>query len=260
MRDFLLVTRIPAGKPRLGRAGNEAAKIPARVRLAPTVLPARGPPSGCPRIRAGRPGGRHRGDSRARPEFSSFYGWRASRGGAQAGEPQVAHHGTLRRAGPPNMADPDSQVLWYPSRSARRSAGACGTVDVIVATSFPRRHPHRAHDRGAPFGRRTWRTSATPGPGRVRADRPAPLAELERRLEARMIRDAGAVVHRRRAAWWTTRSRGSCPITGRRFTSFKNGYDEDDFHRHRCRPSSRPVSIVHTGRLRRCPRPTLGAR
>ncbi len=74
------------------------------------------------------------------PEFSLFYGRRATRGGAKAGEIPVARHGAPRRGKlhPKAWLVPDSQLLWYPFavRAALRRAHA-GGWDVIVATSFP---------------------------------------------------------------------------------------------------------------------------
>ena len=80
-------------------------------------------------------------------------------------------------------------------RAALRRARAA-RWDVIVATSFPPTAILIAHTIAArlrvPYVadfRDSWTKYALRAPRR-----PAPLAELERRLEARMIRDAAAVV------------------------------------------------------------------
>jgi glycosyltransferase involved in cell wall biosynthesis len=83
--------------------------------------------------------------------------------------------------------------------------------------------------------------------------RPAPLAELERRLETRMVERAAAVVavdgqivehvFDRLASW----RRPPCHV-------IQNGYDEEDFRG--VQPAALPrFSVVHTGLLRRGPRP-----
>jgi hypothetical protein len=81
--------------------------------------------------------------------------------------------------------------------------------------------------------------------------RPSLLAELERRLEARLLRDAAAVVtvDARMVAHAFERiapeDRPPCHV-------IPNGYDEDDFAA--TLPASLPpFSIVHTGQLRRSP-------
>ena len=195
------------------------------------------------------------------PEFSLFYGGRSTRGAAKAGEPPVARHGAPRRGKlhPKAWLIPDSQVLWYPFavRAALRRARA-GRWDAIVAMSFPPTAILIAHTIAArlrvPYVadfRDAWTGYA------YAPDRPAPLAELERRLEARMIRDAGAVVAvdarlvDHAFARLTPDDRPPLHV-------IQNGYDEDDFHD--AMPAELPpYSIVHTGRLRRSPRPLWDA-
>ena len=195
------------------------------------------------------------------PEFSLFYDGRATRGGAKAGEIPVARHGAPRRGKlhPKAWLVPDSQVLWYPFavRAGLRRAHA-GGWDVIVATSFPPTAILIAHTIAArlrvPYVadfRDAWTRYA------YAPQRPAPLAELERRLEMRMIRDAGAVVT------------VDAPLVDHAFARLapenrpplhviQNGYDEDDFRD--AMPAQLPAfSIVHTGRLRRSTRPLWDA-
>ena len=162
--------------------------------------PARGRPSGCLRIRRCWPRWpRSRSFARAPPSS------RCSTAGGDARQPEGRRAPDARRGAPRRgrlhpkaWLVPDAQVLWHPFavRAALRRARA-GRWDALVATSFPPTAILIApHDRRAPPSCPTWPTSATPGP--VYAYhvpvRPAPLAELERRLEARMIRDAAAVV------------------------------------------------------------------
>jgi hypothetical protein len=195
------------------------------------------------------------------PEFSLFYGGRATHGGARAGEIPVARHGAARRGKlhPKAWLVPDSQVLWYPFavRAGLRGTHA-GRWDVIVATSFPPTAILIAHTIAArlrvPYVA-DFRDAWTRYP--YAPQRPAPLAELERRLEARMIRDAGAVV--------TVDARlvdhafaRLAPDDRPPLHVIQNGYDEDDFRG--AMPAELPAfSIVHTGRLRRSPRPLWDA-
>jgi glycosyltransferase involved in cell wall biosynthesis len=195
------------------------------------------------------------------PEFSLFYGGRATRGGATAGEPPVARHGAPRRGKlhPKAWLIPDSQVLWYPFavRAALGRAHA-GRWDVIVATSFPPTAILIAHTIAArlrvPYVA-DFRDAWTRYP--YAPQRPAPLAELERRLEVRMIRDAAAVVAvdarlvEHAFARLVTDDRPPLHV-------IQNGYDEDDFRG--AMPTELPAfSIVHTGRLRRSLRPLWDA-
>jgi glycosyltransferase involved in cell wall biosynthesis len=195
------------------------------------------------------------------PEFSLFYGGRATRGRAKAGEPPVARHGAPRRGKlhPKAWLVPDSQVLWYPFavRAALRRAHA-GRWDVIVATSFPPTAILIAHTIAArlrvPYVadfRDAWTRYA------YAPDRPAPLAELERRLEARMIRDAAAVVAVDARLVEHAFARLP-PDAWPPLHVIQNGYDEDDF-RGAMPAELPPFSILHTGRLRRSPRPLWDA-
>ncbi|MEP7104732.1 MAG: glycosyltransferase [Chloroflexota bacterium] len=189
------------------------------------------------------------------PEFSLFYGG-VTRGRTAAAGAAVASHGGPRRGKlhPKAWLVPDSQVLWYPFavRAALRRARA-GRWDAIVATSFPPTAILIAHTIAARLGvpyvadfRDAW-TRYFYAP-----ERPAPLAQLERRLEARMIRDAAAVV--------TVDPRlvehafARLPVGDRPpLHAIQNGYDEDDFRD--VLPAELPsFSIVHAGRLRRSPR------
>ena len=191
------------------------------------------------------------------PEFSLFYGGRTTHGGAKAGERPATRHGAPRRGKlhPKAWLVPDSQVLWYPFavRAALRRARA-GRWDVIVATSFPPTAILIAHTIAArlrvPYVadfRDAWTRYA------YAPQRPAPLAELERRLEARMIRDAGAVVTVDARLVEHAFAR-LAPDDRPPLHVIQNGYDEDDFRG--AMPAELPAfSIVHTGRLRRSPRP-----
>ena len=195
------------------------------------------------------------------PEFSLFYGGRATRGGAKAGEPAVARHGAPRRGKlhPKAWLVPDSQVLWYPFavRAALRRAHA-GRWDVIVGTSFPPTAILIAHTIAArlrvPYVA-DFRDAWTRYPYAPR--RPAPLAELDRRLEARMIRDAAGVVAVDAGLVEYAFAR-LAPDDRPPLHVIQNGYDEDDFRG--AVPAELPAfSIVHTGRLRRSPRPLWNA-
>jgi glycosyltransferase involved in cell wall biosynthesis len=191
------------------------------------------------------------------PEFSLFYGGRTTHGGAKGGERPVTRHGAPRRGKlhPKAWLVPDSQVLWYPFavRAALRRARA-GRWDVIVATSFPPTAILIAHTIAArlrvPYVadfRDAWTRYA------YAPQRPAPLAELERRLEARMIRDAGAVVAVDARLVEHAFAR-LAPDDRPPLHIIQNGYDEDDFRG--AVPAELPAfSIVHTGRLRRSLRP-----
>jgi hypothetical protein len=187
------------------------------------------------------------------PEFSLFYGGSGPRRGAG---PSVARQGGPRRGKlhPKAWLVPDSQVLWYPFavRAALRRARA-GRWDAIVATSFPPTAILIAHTIAArlrvPYVadfRDAW-TRYFYAP-----ERPAPLAELERRLEARMIRDAAAVVAVDPRL--VEHAFGRLPADDRPpLYTIQNGYDEDDFRG--ALPAELPAfSIVHAGRLRRSPR------
>lgn len=187
------------------------------------------------------------------PEFSAFYG-RAPAPGARGsgGGASTARRGVFH---PKAWVIPDSQALWYPFavRAATRRARTA-RWDVVVGTSFPPTAILIAHTIAArlriPYVadfRDSW-TNYHYAPRR-----PAPLAELERRLEARMIRDAAAVVavdaHIVDYAFSRVAVLDRPPMY-----VIPNGYDEDDFRG--TVPADLPAfSIVHTGRLRRSPRP-----
>jgi glycosyltransferase involved in cell wall biosynthesis len=124
--------------------------------------------------------------------------------------------------------------------------------DVIVATSFPPTALLVAHTVARRLGipyvvdfRDAWTTHYQA------PRRPGPVAELERRLERRVIRDAAAVV--------AVDSRfvehvypGIPPEERPPLHVIRNGYDEDDFEG--VEPAALPrFSIVHTGQLRQPP-------
>ena len=263
MRDVLIVTRNfpPASHVSVERAMKLAKYLP-EFGWRPTVLTGARATVGLPEDPglAAQVAGIEVIRARA-PEFSLFYGGRATRGGAKAGEPPVARHGAPRRGKlhPKAWLVPDSQVLWYPFavRAALRRARA-GRWDVIVATSFPPTAILIAHTIAArlrvPYVadfRDAWTRYA------YAPQRPAPLAELERRLEARMIRDAGAVVAVDARLVEHAFAR-LAPDDRPPLHVIQNGYDEDDFRD--AMPAELPAfSIVHTGRLRRSPRPLWDA-
>ena len=190
------------------------------------------------------------------PEFSLFYGG-ASGGRRVAGAAQAAARQSGQQRGkfhPKAWLVPDSQVLWYPFavRAGLRRARA-GQWDAIVATSFPPTAILIAHTIAArlrvPYVadfRDSWtRYHYAP-------ERPAALAELERRLETRMIRDAAAVVTV--DPRMVEHSFGRLPAGDRPpLYAIQNGYDEEVFRG--VQPAELPAfSIVHAGRLRRSPR------
>jgi hypothetical protein len=263
MPDVLIVTRNfpPASHVSVERAMKLAKYLP-EFGWRPTVLTGARATVGLPEDTglAAQVAGIEVIRSRA-PEFSLFYGGRAARGGTTAGEPPVVRQGAPRRGKlhPKAWLIPDSQVLWYPFavRAALRRARAA-RWDVIVATSFPPTAILIAHTIAArlrvPYVadfRDAWTRYA------YAPDRPAPLAELERRLEARMIRDAGAVVAVDARLVEHAFAR-LAPDDRPPLHIIQNGYDEDDFHG--AMPAELPpFSILHTGRLRRSPRPLWDA-
>ncbi len=186
------------------------------------------------------------------PEFSLFYAGRARRW-----RPAPAQRGGPRRGPlhPKAWLVPDAQLLWYPFavRAALRSARA-GRWDAIVATSFPPTAILIAHTIASrlhlPYVadfRDSW-TAFHHAP-----HRPARLAEFERRLEQRMIRDAAAVVAVDSRIVEHALSR-IAPDDRPPLHVIQNGYDEDDFLN--VVPARLPrFSIVHTGQLRRSPIP-----
>lgn len=186
------------------------------------------------------------------PEFSMFYAAHRNGREALAAQRRAPRRGRLH---PKAWLIPDSQVLWYPFavRAAMRRARTAGW-DTVVATSFPPTAILIAHTIASrlriPYVtdfRDSWtRYHYAP-------HRPAPLAELERRLEARMIRGAAAVIavdaHIVEHAFARI-----VPAERPPRHVIQNGYDEDDF-RGVLPANLPPFSIVHTGQLRRSPRP-----
>lgn len=263
MPDVLLITRNfpPASHVSVERAMKLAKYLP-EFGWRPTVLTGARATVGLPEDPGLAPQVAGIEVIRARaPEFSPFYGRRATRGRTRAREIPVARPGAPRRGRlhPKAWLVPDSQVLWYPFavRAGLRRAQT-GGWDVIVATSFPPTSIVIAHTIAArlrvPYVadfRDAWTRYA------YAPERPAPLAELERRLEARMIRDAGAVV--------TVDARlvdhafaRLAPENRPPLHVIQNGYDEDDFRD--AMPAQLPAfSLVHTGRLRRSMRPLWDA-
>jgi hypothetical protein len=188
------------------------------------------------------------------PEFSLFYGGAGRRRGAGVPQAEVRQGGRRRgKLHPKAWLVPDSQVLWYPFavQAGLRRARA-RQWDAVIATSFPPTAIMIAHTIAArlrvPYVadfRDSWtRYHYAP-------ERPAPLAELERRLEARLIRDAAAVVavdpQMVHHAFERLPADDRPPLY-----AIQNGYDEEDFRG--VPPAELPAfSIVHTGRLRRSP-------
>ena len=184
------------------------------------------------------------------PEFSRFYA-SVRKGDTTA----ISYRGAPRRGiwHPKAWLVPDSQVLWYPFAvgAALRAAWA-GRWEAVVATSFPPTALLVAHTVAArlriPYVadfRDAW-TTHYQAPRRA-----AGLADLERRLEMRVIRDAAAVT--------AVDSRFVEPAYSRippedrpPLHVVRNGYDEDDFAG--VTPAALPqFSIVHTGQLRQAP-------
>jgi Glycosyl transferase 4-like domain len=252
MRNVLLIARnfAPVSHVSSERATKLAKYLP-RFGWRPTVLTGDHPTaglaedpalldqvSGVPQIR-----------TRA-PEFSRFYASRSRGNGTES-----SYRGAPKRGiwHPKSWLVPDSQILWYPfAVTAALRAARDTRWDAIVATSFPPtallvghtvaarlRVPYIADFRDA------WTTHYQA------PQRPGPIADLERRLERRMIRDAAAVV--------TVDSRfvdhvyAGIPQDDRPpLHVIRNGYDEDDFAG--VEPAALPqFSIVHTGQLRQPP-------
>ena len=261
MPDVLIITRNfpPASHVSVERAMKLAKYLP-EFGWHPTVLTGARATVGLPEdpALAAQVAGIEVVRSRA-PEFSLLYGRGPARVGGKAG--QMARPGAPRRGKlhPKAWLVPDSQILWYPFavRAGLRRARA-GRWDVIVATSFPPTAILIAHTIAArlrvPYVadfRDAWTTYAY-GP-----QRPAPLAELERRLETRMIRDAGAVVAVDARLVDHAFARLG-PDDRPPLHVIQNGYDEDDFRG--AIPAELPeYAIVHTGRLRRSLRPLWDA-
>jgi glycosyltransferase involved in cell wall biosynthesis len=184
------------------------------------------------------------------PEFSAFYASRSRGKGAES-----SYRGAPRRGiwHPKSWLVPDSQVLWYPFAvwTALRAA-RYNRWDAVVATSFPPTALMVAHTVAARLGipyvadfRDAWTTHYQA------PQRPAPIADFERRLERRLIRDAAAVVAvdsrfvEHAFAGIAEKDRPPLRV-------IRNGYDEDDFEG--VDPAALPqFSIVHTGQLRQPP-------
>lgn len=186
------------------------------------------------------------------PEFSWFYGGLAKAAGAPMTRRGAPRRGMLH---PKAWLIPDSQVLWYPFavRAAMQRAPTAGW-DAVVATSFPPTSILIAHAIASrlripyvPDFRDAWTTY------HYAPHRPAPLAWFERRLEAKMIRDAAAVVAVQ-ADFVEHALERIAPADRPPLHLIPNGYDEDDFRD--AVPAELPhFSIVHTGQLRRSPQP-----
>lgn len=186
------------------------------------------------------------------PEFSLFY---ASRGDGRDAAPAMRRAATRGALHPKSWLLPDSQVLWYPFavRAAMRRARTAGW-DVVVGTTFPPTAILIAHAIATrlriPYVtdfRDSWtRYHSAPR-------RPAPLAGFERRLETRMVRDAAAVVAVDGLLVEHVLA-SIAPADRPPVHVIQNGYDEDDF-RGVVPAELPPFSIVHTGLLRRSPRP-----
>ena len=189
------------------------------------------------------------------PELSAFYS-RPKHGKGQGAQRSVPKRGIFH---PKSWLVPDSQLLWYPFavRAAVRQA-SMARWDAVVATSFPPTAILIAHTIGKRLGipyiadfRDSWtRYHYAPR-------RPPPLAEFERRLEARMVREAAAVtaVDHRMVEHALARI---APADRPPLHVIPNGYDEDDF-RGVAPAQLPPFSIVHTGQLRRSPTPLWSA-
>jgi glycosyltransferase involved in cell wall biosynthesis len=184
------------------------------------------------------------------PEFSAFYASRSSGKGTESSYRGAPKRGVWH---PKSWLVPDSQVLWYPFavwtaiRASRHTRW-----DAIVATSFPPTALMVAHTVAARLGipyvgdfRDAWTTHYQA------PQRPAPIADLERRLERRLIQDAAAVVAvdsrfvEHAYAGILQEDRPPLHV-------IRNGYDEDDFEG--VDPAALPqFSVVHTGQLRQPP-------
>ena len=179
------------------------------------------------------------------PEFSCSTAGGAARGRGSAA-PATRAACTRRRG-----SFPTRRCSGIRSRCGPRCAGpAAARWDVIVATSYPPTAILIAHtiasrlrDPYVADFRDSWTTY------HHAPRRPARLAELERRLEARMIRDAAAVVavDPRMVEHAFARI---APADRPPVHVIQNGYDEDDFRgvgaalsSHRSR-SSTPASCV----------------
>ena len=254
MRRLLLVTRnfAPTSHVSVERAIKLARYLP-RFGWTPTVLTGATPSPGLPEDAAllQQVAGVEVIRARA-PEFSAFY---SSTRAARKGSGGAARRGAPRRGPwhPKAWLIPDAQALWYPFavHAALRRARA-ERWDAVVGTSYPPTAILIAHRVAARLGlpyvadfRDSW-TAYHAAPMR-----PAPLAALERRLEARLLREAGAVVTVDPA--FVAQALERIPEAMHPpLHVIANGYDEDDF-RGTAPADLPPFSIVHTGLLRRPP-------
>jgi hypothetical protein len=186
------------------------------------------------------------------PELSMFYGGQGKGDGARPARRGAPRRGVLH---PKAWLVPDSQLFWYPFavRAALRRASTA-RWDAVVATSFPptalliaRTIASRLEIPYVADFRDSW-TEYHRAP-----HRPSPLAAFERRLEARVVAGAAAVVAvdaRIVEHVFARMARAARPP----LHIIQNGYDEDDF-RGAVPAELPPFSIVHTGQLRRSPRP-----
>jgi glycosyltransferase involved in cell wall biosynthesis len=184
------------------------------------------------------------------PEFSLFYASRSRAKGTES-----SYRGAPKRGiwHPKSWLIPDSQVLWYPFAVwAALRAARQNRWDAIVATSFPPTALLVAHSVAARLGipyiadfRDAWTTHYQA------PQRPAPIADFERRLERRMIRDAAAVVAV--DSRFVEHVYAGIPREDRPpLHVIRNGYDEEDFEG--VQPAALPqFSIVHTGQMRQPP-------
>jgi hypothetical protein len=218
----------------------------------PTVLTGRRPSAGLPsdpaleREVAGVPVIRARA-----PELTLFYGGQGAAGGGAPARRGAPRRGPLH---PKSWLVPDSQVLWYPfAVHAAMAAARRGAWDVVASTSFPptahlvaRRVARRLRIPYVADFRDSWtRYHRAP-------DRPAPLAALERRLEASVVAGADGVVAVDPAVVAHVLARLPAPVRPPLHV-IQNGYDEADFRG--ATPAELPrLSLVHTGQLRRSPR------
>ena len=258
MRDVLIVTRnfAPTSHVSAERATKLAKYLP-EFGWRPTVLTGARASSGLPEnpeLLADVAGVEV---VRARaPEFSLFYATRTDGRGAAPAVRRATRRGILH---PKSWLIPDSQVLWYPFavRAAMRRARTA-RWDVVVGTTFPptalliaRTIASRLRIPYVADFRDSWtRYHSAPR-------RPAPLAELERRLEASMVLGAAAVVAVDGAIVEHAFA-GITPAERPPTHVIQNGYDEDDFSGV-ASAELPPFSIVHTGLLRRSPRPLWAA-
>lgn len=190
------------------------------------------------------------------PELSLFY--RTGRASGRDGAERATAVRDVSRAGklnPKSWLIPDPQIFWLPFAVERAlAASSRRRWSVVLATTSPPTAALIGHVVARRLGiplvidfRDAW-TGYYAAPRR-----PAPLAALERRLEAHIVRSAAAI----------TRVSGTYlqalihRLDARRLPpvhEIPNGYDDDDFTG--VVPAALPrFSIVHTGQLRRTLQP-----